>query len=623
MRLLNSAAILVAATAMSMSCSKDIVPVTGVTLNETEVTLEEGETFTLEETVLPEDAGNKTVSWATSDAAVVTVEKGVVTAVAPGEATITVTTEDGGKTSDCKIVVKPAVIAVESVSLDKTELTIAEGENATLNATVLPENATNRNVVWTSDNEEVATVSDGKITALKSGAATITVTTEDGGKTAECKVTVEKSVVHVESVSLDRSSLELVAGNSETLSATVLPENATDKAVVWSSSDESVATVEDGVVTAVGAGEAVITVTTQDGGKTATCQVTVEDAYVPVSNITLDNTSLVLNEGESATLAATVLPENATDKSLVWSSSDESVATVNDGEVVAVNMGTAVITVTTTDGGKTAECTVTVKDPDFVNVEVVSLNYTELDLKIGNTEYLVSYIYPYNATNQNVRWSSSNDAIATVDGGLVTAVSEGEAIITVTTEDGGKTAQCVVRVTAPVLDIVGNTSTNDYVAFGGESVQLSSEVPVTWSTSDESVATIDQNGKLQFLNDKDDVEVVVTATATEDGSSVTKTFRCHKTYFYYNDNPYAEDKALIEGGALTIPKNKYFDIYLGADGGQRIASGCYSATVDDNVVLRVANEGYYVEVKGYQSGMTTLRFTFNGGMELALSVTVE
>lgn len=608
---------------MSMSCSKDIVPVTGVTLNETEVTLEEGETFTLEETVLPEDAGNKTVSWATSDAAVVTVEKGVVTAVAPGEATITVTTEDGGKTSDCKIVVKPAVIAVESVSLDKTELTIAEGENATLNATVLPENATNKNVVWTSDNEEVATVSDGKITALKSGAATITVTTEDGGKTAECKVTVEKSVVHVESVSLDRSSLELVAGNSETLSATVLPENATDKAVVWSSSDESVATVEDGVVTAVGAGEAVITVTTQDGGKTATCQVTVEDAYVPVSNITLDNTSLVLNEGESATLAATVLPENATDKSLVWSSSDESVATVNDGEVVAVNMGTAVITVTTTDGGKTAECTVTVKDPDFVNVEVVSLNYTELDLKIGNTEYLVSYIYPYNATNQNVSWSSSNDAIATVDGGLVTAVSEGEAIITVTTEDGGKTAQCVVRVTAPVLDIVGNTSTNDYVAFGGESVQLSSEVPVTWSTSDESVATIDQNGKLQFLNDKDDVEVVVTATATEDGSSVTKTFRCHKTYFYYNDNPYAEDKALIEGGALTIPKNKYFDIYLGADGGRRIASGCYSATVDDNVVLRVANEGYYVEVKGYQSGMTTLRFTFNGGMELALSVTVE
>lgn len=608
---------------MSMSCSKDIVPVTGVTLNETEVTLEEGETFTLEETVLPEDAGNKTVSWATSDAAVVTVEKGVVTAVAPGEATITVTTEDGGKTSDCKIVVKPAVIAVESVSLDKTELTIAEGENATLNATVLPENATNKNVVWTSDNEEVATVSDGKITALKSGAATITVTTEDGGKTAECKVTVEKSVVHVESVSLDRSSLELVAGNSETLSATVLPENATDKAVVWSSSDESVATVEDGVVTAVGAGEAVITVTTQDGGKTATCQVTVEDAYVPVSNVTLDNTSLVLNEGESATLAATVLPENATDKSLVWSSSDESVATVNDGEVVAVNMGTAVITVTTTDGGKTAECTVTVKDPDFVNVEVVSLNYTELDLKIGNTEYLVSYIYPYNATNQNVSWSSSNDAIATVDGGLVTAVSEGEAIITVTTEDGGKTAQCVVRVTAPVLDIVGNTSTNDYVAFGGESVQLSSEVPVTWSTSDESVATIDQNGKLQFLNDKDDVEVVVTATATEDGSSVTKTFRCHKTYFYYNDNPYAEDKALIEGGALTIPKNKYFDIYLGADGGQRIASGCYSATVDDNVVLRVANEGYYVEVKGYQSGMTTLRFTFNGGMELALSVTVE
>lgn len=523
---------------MSMSCSKDIVPVTGVTLNETEVTLEEGETFTLEETVLPEDAGNKTVSWATSDAAVVTVEKGVVTAVAPGEATITVTTEDGGKTSDCKIVVKPAVIAVESVSLDKTELTIAEGENATLNATVLPENATNKNVVWTSDNEEVATVSDGKITALKSGAATITVTTEDGGKTA-------------------------------------------------------------------------------------TCQVTVEDAYVPVSNVTLDNTSLVLNEGESATLAATVLPENATDKSLVWSSSDESVATVNDGEVVAVNMGTAVITVTTTDGGKTAECTVTVKDPDFVNVEVVSLNYTELDLKIGNTEYLVSYIYPYNATNHNVSWSSSNDAIATVDGGLVTAVSEGEAIITVTTEDGGKTAQCVVRVTAPVLDIVGNTSTNDYVAFGGESVQLSSEVPVTWSTSDESVATIDQNGKLQFLNDKDDVEVVVTATATEDGSSVTKTFRCHKTYFYYNDNPYAEDKALIEGGELTIPKNKYFDIYLGADGGQRIASGCYSATVDDNVVLRVANEGYYVEVKGYQSGMTTLRFTFNGGMELALSVTVE
>ena len=178
---------------MVISCQKEpqVVKVESVSLNSTSMTMVEGDSQSLTATVSPSNADNKKVSWSSSNSSVASVDdRGTVTAIAPGTATITAKTEDGGKTATCSVTVNSRVIAVESVSLDKTELEIIEGDNATLVATVLPENADNKNVIWTSSDESVATVKDGVVTAIKEGEATITAKTEDGEKTAACSVTV-------------------------------------------------------------------------------------------------------------------------------------------------------------------------------------------------------------------------------------------------------------------------------------------------------------------------------------------------------------------------------------------------------------------------------------------------
>ena len=272
-----------------------------------------------------------------------------------------------------------------------------------------------------------------------------TYTVSNGATTT---ITGGSSSVPVASVSLDKTSLSLNTGDSSTLTATVYPTNATNQNVSWSSSNTSVATVNNGTVTAVAAGTATITVTTEDGNKTASCSVTVTNPNVAVTSVGLDKTSLSLNTGDSSTLTATVYPTNATNQNVSWSSSNTSVATVNNGTVTAVAAGTATITVTTADGNKTASCSVTVTNSN-VAVTSVSLDKTSLSLTAGNSSTLTATVYPTNATNQNVSWSSSNTSVATVNNGTVTAVAAGTAAITVTTADGNKTASCSVTVTNP------------------------------------------------------------------------------------------------------------------------------------------------------------------------------
>lgn len=187
----------------------------------------------------------------------------------------------------------------------------------------------------------------------------------------------EPQPVKVESVTLDKTTLELTEGETATLAATVAPAGAADKSVAWSSSNQAVATVDaTGKVTAEGEGTAVITVTTTDGAKTATCAVTVAPNVVAVVGVTLDKETLSLIVGDTGTLAATVAPDDATDKAVAWSSSDQSVATVDDaGVVTALAPGTATITVTSVaDETKTAECVVTVAapEPDLVDGQVIT-----------------------------------------------------------------------------------------------------------------------------------------------------------------------------------------------------------------------------------------------------------
>ena len=341
------------------------VNVTEVTLDRAELTLTEGETETLTATVKPDNADNRKVAWSSDKTDVATVDgAGKVTAVKAGEAVVTVTTEDGGKTASCKVTVKAKAVNVTEVTLDKTELTLTEGETETLTATVRPDNADNRKVTWSSDKTDVATVDgDGRVTAVKAGVATVTVTTEDGGKTASCKVTVKAKAVNVTEVTLDRTELTLTEGETGTLTATVKPDNADNRKVTWISDKTDVATVDGaGKVTAVKAGEAVVTVTTEDGGKTATCKVTVKAKAVPVTGVEVNPWAVTLSVRGTSKLSYTIRPADATNQNVKWESESPSVATVDsEGNVQGVAAGTAKICVTTEDGGFKSYCTVTVK----------------------------------------------------------------------------------------------------------------------------------------------------------------------------------------------------------------------------------------------------------------------
>jgi uncharacterized protein YjdB len=330
------------------------VPVSGVSLEHNKIVIKGG-SVTLDYTVIPVNATNKAVTWKSSNNTVATVDaSGTVSAKAGGQATITVTTVDGGKTDTCAFTV---AVPVSGVSLNPTTLTLVPNGTAVLNADVSPADATNKALTWSSSNNAVAAVStSGTVTAKSGGSAVITVRTADGGKTASCVVTV---AVPVSGVSLNQTALNLVKGSAATLSADVSPTDATNKAVTWASSSDTVATVDaSGKVTANSVGSAVITATTADGGYMASCAVTVA---IPVNGVSLNPPTLILVNGSTATLSADVSPADATNKAVTWTSSSPAVATVDaSGKVTANSVGSAVITVTTADGGYMASCAVTV-----------------------------------------------------------------------------------------------------------------------------------------------------------------------------------------------------------------------------------------------------------------------
>lgn len=363
------------------------VEVSSVSLNTATIEMVEGETFTLVATVLPKDAEYDGVTWASSNASVASVNSGTVTAVKDGTATITASA--GGKSATCNVKVSAKIVAVTSITLDKTSLSMQVGDTETLTATIKPEDATDKTIVWTSSDEAVVSVSNGKITALKSGKATITA--KSSTCSAECMVTVS---VNTESITLDKTTLSLAVGESATLTATVKPDDATDKTVTWSSSDESVVKVDNGKVTARKSGTS--TVSAKCGGKTAECVVTVS---VPVSSITLDKTALSLALGESVTLIATVKPDDATDKTVVWYSSDESIAKVDNGKVMALKIGFAIVTATAANFS--VSCNVTVTHPDNI------IYYTSTD---GNI------VKPFNgsAFGANIISNEYNDGLGKI-----------------------------------------------------------------------------------------------------------------------------------------------------------------------------------------------------------------
>lgn len=263
-----------------------------------------------------------------------------------------------------------SIIEPTGITLDPSKLTIKVGKTAALTPTIEPADATNKNVTWSSSDETVATVSDGVVTGVKAGTATITAKTANG-MTANATVTVEE--IPVTKITLPKTEASMTIGGTMDLKPMIEPADATNTHISWSSSDSAVATVDaNGRVTAKGAGTATITGTAASG-VTVTLVVTVSDEVIEVTAVTLDKTEATVKVGKSLQLTATIEPSGATDQRLEWTSSDSDIAIVTDGRVTGVAPGEATITVKTTNG-KTATCTITVEKtkgvPDVPGVEI-------------------------------------------------------------------------------------------------------------------------------------------------------------------------------------------------------------------------------------------------------------
>lgn len=433
------------------------VRVESVSINQSSVELEIGKTIQLNATVSPSTATRKEITWSSSQSSVASVSSsGLVTAVSEGTTKITATAD--GKKGECTVTVFKGFVAVSEVKLGKTEVTLYVAEEETLTASVLPDNATDKTITWTSSDKSIASVESGKVKAVKKGEATITA--KAGDKTAEAKIVV---LAPVSGITLSKNRLDMIIGETETLTATITPADADPKEpITWTTSDETIATVDGGKVMAVKEGEATVTATSD--GKSATCIVKVD--YIHVSEISLDVTEKTLYAGETLKLTATVSPENSTYKTVEWSSSDKSVATVDaEGKVNAIGKGAT--TITAKADGKDATCKLTVLAP----VKGVSISKTALSLLVGESATLTATLIPADATpREELAWSSSAPEVVSVESGVVKALTEGTATITATVE--GFTAGCVVSVskpayTAPTLSEV--KVTDKFKAWGGNS----------------------------------------------------------------------------------------------------------------------------------------------------------
>ena len=585
-------------TTAIVSCKVVPTLAESITLDMTTISLRATETIMLVATILPETTANKSVTWNSSNESVAIVdENGVVTAIAVGEATITATTTDGSNLSaTCKVTVVPTL--AETITLDKTEISLEATETATLVATVLPELTTNKSVTWTSSNEAVATVdANGIVTAIAVGEAVITATTTDGSiKSATCKIIVAKTLA--ESVILDKTTATLKATETLTLKVTVAPATTTNKSVTWTSSNEAVATVDaNGKVTAVAVGEATITATTADGSnKSATCKITV--AKTLASSISLDKTSATLKATETLTLKATITPATTTDKSVTWKSSNEAVATVDaNGKVTAVAVGEATITATTTDGSNlSATCNVTVV-PTLA--ETIALDKTEISLEATETATLIATVLPELTTNKSVTWTSSNEAVATVDAnGVVTAVAVGEATITATTTDGSDlSATCQVTVVPTLAETITLDKTEISIEATETATLVATVLPETtsnksveWKSSNDAVATVNNNGEVTAIAVGDAIITAITTDGTNLSAScqVTVVPTLVVSIEVTPNEVEAEENSEVQLSVIILPEDATYKSVEWSSSNDVIAS------VNANGLVKIRKEGNVV-----------------------------
>lgn len=562
-----------------------IAPVDGISLNKTEMELWKGKTEKLTATLTPEGTTQTKVAWSSDDDGVAKVsDDGTVTAVSKGNTTITATAENGA-TAKCSVEVKQPV---EGITLNQTSLELEKDQTTTLVATVLPSNADgDKTVTWSTGNPDVATVNNGLVTAVGKGNTTITATV--GDKTAICNVTVG---VPLKEISFEGNITEKTVNKGDSFDLVVVydpVDTDVDKTVTWSSSNDAVAKVENGTVTAVGAGNATITAKVAD--KTITCDVRVE---IPLNSISIKSETSI-KCGQTEKLEVTYDPVDATlDKTIIWSSEDEDIASVStDGTITAKTVGTTTITASTLSG-KTAQCEVTVEPVPLEGIEIQEQNIT---INKGESKDLHVNYYPENTTDsKDVEWTVSPEGIVSVENGRLTALAAGTA--TVTAKVGSQTATTTVTVKVPLNGITLNET--DVTLNRPETVDLDvtldpvdatvDDNTVEWKSTNEDVATVDENG-------------VVTphkpGTAYINAKVEDKEATCKITV-----------KVPLEGisveGETTLLKNQYDDLKVTYTPEDSTYEGNLTFTSSDNSVATVDENG---RVTALKEGTTTITVT--------------
>ena len=426
---------------ISATCRVSVVPtpVASITLSQTSVSLKATETVSLTATVAPETATVKDVTWTSDNPKVATVdENGVITAVAVGEAVITATATDGsGVFNTVKVQVEP--IYAESITIvAEGSTTLRDGETVQLRAVFVPENTTDKRVTWDAGTEINSTIDENGLFTAGSVPRLVGVVARSVG-TPGVSGSIEINVVEtpVESVEITSEPLVLLPGESKEVTVSVNPSTATDKTITWSVSDESIIKLQKfdssvAVINAIAPGQAYLYAKASNGVNTS-LMVTVNT--IPVSEIILSKQELRLNVSETYQFEANVLPANANNKAIRWESSNAEIGTVDEtGFFTAIAPGETVITCYATDeSGVSTQCQTVVIQP----VTSIMLNEHKLELEKDKSIQLVATIEPVNATDKRVTWSSSEPEIVSVnEAGVIKALKEGEAIITVATLDG-------------------------------------------------------------------------------------------------------------------------------------------------------------------------------------------
>ncbi len=430
---------------ITVKVTSDIVKVKGINITNKNMTMNVGDSKKLTYKINPSNATNQGVKISTNNGEIIRIDGNKIIAIKSGEAKVTVETIDGGYKDTSKVIVNKVskIIDEKDINLSKNNVDIIVGGTDKINANVIPSNATYTSLLWNSIDSSIATVSDGLIVGKGIGKTDVIVTSVYKSISKKISVTVREQ--EVQSISLDKKNANITVGDELVLVKTVTPSNATNKNVTWTSSNPNVATVDNGLVKALSVGTTIITVKTNNN-KTALCTINVIENRVPVSEITLDKQVINTEVNDQIYITATITPDNATNKKVIWESSNPSVATVSDGVVEIIGVGKTTIKASTVNG-LSATCEVIVSGNNkVVELDSISLDNNELLLKVGEKKELHVTFNPFNATNQNVTWESSDTSIAKVNAnGIVKGVSEGTAIKTVKAYNG-KIDTCNVTV---------------------------------------------------------------------------------------------------------------------------------------------------------------------------------